>query len=145
MADRIFILETPIEAEEAGTFFLQLSTEVAEENDGLLIYFEYKDKNGITICDVSFKGTISNPIEFGAITMTVATYFGICVATRYGGSVAKIIWKSYKELKAKNPKAQIRDLSIAVVQSLPEKKEDFKAEAVGVLISCASAQIFSGD
>ena len=145
MADRIPILETSIDTEKAGTFFLQLTAEVAEEKDGLLVTFEYRDQNGFPLCNVSFKGTISNPIDFGAIIVSAATFYGICVAVRYAGSTAKIIWKTYQESKANNPDAGISDRSIDVVQSLPEKSEEFKAEAVSVLTGCALATIFPGD
>lgn len=130
------ILDTEISTNEQ-LFQVQVSASETESKTGVGIQlsFQIREKN-TEICSVSYTSEITNPIDLVAITITAASAYGLCVGKRYTGSTAKILYRSYNESKEESPDSGLWNRCQDSVGRLKDKSQDFKEEAVSVLVGC---------
>jgi len=139
MPESVRIIESNIQREDGANFVVQLDAEVPDREDGINVTFFIADDSGQRLCDVRYEGKITNPIDLGAIAITAATAYGLCIAGRYAVASATIVYKTYNEL----PEGQtVREKCYDVIGRLPQKGDEFKGSAKTVLKRCMGSAFF---
>jgi hypothetical protein len=87
---------------------------------------------------VKLTATATNPVDFGAVVMVAAGYYGLCVAASMIGATGKLVSMQYdlskKEKADLHVKGRIRDTFERVVG----KSSELKGEAVKAVTGCAT-------
>jgi hypothetical protein len=125
---------------EQGNYELTVTGSI-NEDDSLTVNSEFSSNEG-QLCRVTITAVATNPLELlGALAINAISAYGLCVGTRFLASSWSIIRSAYDESKLESDDLEKLDRISDTLERLPNKKGEFKKEAIGALRGCAGKLI----